>query len=398
MIKSLHEVYVVARDLFQGRYPAFVYGRGLADDEIPCFCFHGVEPEPFEQMLAYLRDNDYHTLSIDDFAEVLTGTRPRPHPRSVLLTFDDGTASMWGVAYPLLCKYEMRGTVFLVPGRIRHRTARRPNLADVWAGRASLEAVCGYDHGDEPFATWEEIAEMHASGCMDFESHSLDHSLVFVSPRIVDFVRPALLKQFHLFEFPRIRTGPEAVEDIDRLGMPLYETRPRLAGIPRYRDDPEVRRRCVAHVQDHGGEAFFERPTWRRELKAVVHACRERGLQDGYESLEECREAIRFDLEQSRRLIDEHLPGKHTRHLCYPWGVGSALAVELAREMGYRTGFWDGPDAGRTARIGQDPHQIPRIGPDFFYTLPGVGSQRLQQVILKKIRGRLRQPTPYLTH
>ena len=33
-----------------------------------------------------------------------------------LLTFDDGRASVWSVAYPLLKQYGMRGVCFLIPG------------------------------------------------------------------------------------------------------------------------------------------------------------------------------------------------------------------------------------------------------------------------------------------
>lgn len=400
MTKSLREIYEVARDLLLGRYPSFVYGRGLPQEEIPCFCFHGVAPEPFEQMLQYLQANGYHTLSMREFADVLTGKIRKPRARSVFLTFDDGTGSMWTVAYPLLKKYGMRGTVFLVPGRMRHRTTYLPNLEDVWAGRTPREAIDDRDQSDEPFATWEEVQEMHAAGCMDFESHSLDHSLIFVSPRIVDFVHPDALQRYHRFEFPRIRTGPDTIEDINQLGLPLYETRPRLAGHLRYIDDPAVRRRCVDYVREQGGAAFFEQPTWRRELRRVVQAYREAqgGFRDGYESSAARREAVRLEVHRSKQLIDEHLPGHATQHLCYPWGVGSALAVAAAKEGGYVTGFWDTPGGTKTIRIGQDPHQIPRIGPDFFYTLPGVGTHGLSQVVLAKVRARMQQPTPYLTH
>ncbi|MEJ2502157.1 MAG: polysaccharide deacetylase family protein [Gemmatimonadota bacterium] len=398
--KAARAGYDLTRGVALGRYPAFVYGRGLAADEIPCFCFHGVEPEPFEALLHELRSNEYRTLGIDAFADILTGTRKKEHPRSILLTFDDGVGSMWTTAYPLLKRYGMRGTVFLVPGRIRQRDGYLPNLEDVWAGRAERSDIEGRDAGPWPFATWEEIETMHDSGCMDFESHSHDHSLVFVSPRIVDFVNPAALGGYHRFEFPRIRTGPDRVEDIDQLGAPLYEARPRLGEARRYIDDPKVRDRCVQYVREHGGAAFFERRDWRKQLIGVVrdYEAENGGFDDGYETPDERRAAIRLELHRSRRVMDERIPGKETRHLCYPWGIGSALAEEVAREEGYRTGFWDPPDGSKTVRIGQDPHRIGRLGPDFLPLLPGPRRIGLGRMLVRKVRARLRHGSPYLSH
>lgn len=398
--KAARAGYGLARGIALGNYPRFVYGRGLADEEIPCFCFHGVQPEPFEAMLRYLESNGYRTLGIDEFADILAGAREKPRSRSVLLTFDDGVGSMWTTAYPLLKKYGMRGTVFLVPGRIRRRPHYMPNLEDVWEGRAAREAVDRRDTGPWPFATWEEVEEMHGSGCMDFESHSLDHSLIFVSPRIVDFVHPQALRSYQRFEFPRIRTGADRFEDIDQLGAPLYETRPRLSEARRYIDDPGVRARCVEHVRDRGGAAFFDRQDWRRELARVArtYEAEKGGLDDAYETPEERRAAVRLELRRSRRMIDENLTGKETRHFCYPWGSGSALAEELAREEGYRTGFWDAPGASKVVRIGQDPHRIARIGPDFLFLLPGSGRLGIFRLLVRKVQGRMRQASPYLTH
>ena len=100
--KNLSEAFVVAEDIMFFRFPSFIYGKELDGKEIPSFCFHSITPDVFEPILQYLRDNDYCTLSIREYLEFLSGRKKLVHPRSVLLTFDDGTGSIWTTVYPLL--------------------------------------------------------------------------------------------------------------------------------------------------------------------------------------------------------------------------------------------------------------------------------------------------------
>jgi len=93
----------VPRDLLLGRYPDFVTGGPLARGDIPVFVFHSVEPESFGRKLRYLAENGYSTLSADEYFRALMGAGPVPE-RAVLLTFDDGRSSVWGVGAPLLSR------------------------------------------------------------------------------------------------------------------------------------------------------------------------------------------------------------------------------------------------------------------------------------------------------
>ncbi|MFQ5787728.1 MAG: polysaccharide deacetylase family protein, partial [Thermodesulfobacteriota bacterium] len=205
--KNLNQTFTVGKNIVSGEYPSFVYRNILNENEIPVFCLHSATPGSFETMLRYLKENGYHTLSIDEFYQILINKKEKKTGRSILLTFDDGMGSVWSIAYPLLKKYGFKATVFLVPGRIKYRNKYYPNLEDVWVGTANMQEVLERDHSDQPFSTWEEVKTMHESGAFDFESHTFDHSLIFTSPEIVDFVNPAILSRYHLFEFPRIRCG-----------------------------------------------------------------------------------------------------------------------------------------------------------------------------------------------
>ena len=92
--------------LLRRHYPDFMFNKNPKSlhNEIPVFTFHSVEPVSFEAKLKFLQQNGYHTLNSEEFRAAIAGERNIPE-KSVLLTFDDGTATLWSVAYPLLQKY-----------------------------------------------------------------------------------------------------------------------------------------------------------------------------------------------------------------------------------------------------------------------------------------------------
>lgn len=396
-IKSLNEISIVALDIMLYRFPGFVYGQQLDGHEIPCFCFHSVEPESFEAMLQYLNENNYETLSIETFYDIMVGKKKLKNPKSVLLTFDDGTGSMWTTLYPLLKKYDKKATVFLVPGRIEHRKNYLPNLDDVWGKRAAMKDILNRDESDTPLATWEEIQTMHESGLIDFESHTLDHSLIFSNPKIVDFVNPSLLAKFHPFEFPVIRNDENSIEHVNQLGMPLYTTMPRMSDHLRFFDDNRLRESCNKYVEDNGGRLFFEKRDWKHKLIEFTEKYRkETACLQKYETREEQSKAIFYELKRSKELIERHLSNKRVRHLCYPWGVSGTRSVAISRKIGYLSNF--SQKGNRKAIVGKDVFAINRISDDFFYCLPGKNRDSLVKVLKKKIVRRAYQGSPYLSH
>jgi hypothetical protein len=130
-------------------------GRELPDRAPPVvLTFHDVNkgskspyvltPKAFDAQLTALEEAGYRTLSAKQFTNYMHGG-PVP-PRSVLLTFDDGTDGLWKYADRILAKHRMRGTIFLITGSMdKHRPY---------------------------YLTWREIERMHRSGRWDFESHT----------------------------------------------------------------------------------------------------------------------------------------------------------------------------------------------------------------------------------
>lgn len=76
-----------------------------------------IPKEKFVQQLEYLRSKGYKTMWLSQVAHYQNAKKPLP-PRTVILTFDDGYKNNYTELFPLLKKYEMKATCFMVLGRI----------------------------------------------------------------------------------------------------------------------------------------------------------------------------------------------------------------------------------------------------------------------------------------
>ena len=102
--------------LLRRNYPSFVFeDLDELGEVVPVFTYHTVEPEPFEAHCRFLAEAGYRTLDPDHFFEIVAG-RARPPRKSIMLTFDDGLGSLWAVAYPILRRYGLCATAYLVSG------------------------------------------------------------------------------------------------------------------------------------------------------------------------------------------------------------------------------------------------------------------------------------------
>jgi len=70
--------------------------------------------EQFEKQMQYLHEH-CTVLSFDDFFKFQKGGLPR---NSVIITFDDGYKDNYLYAYPILTKYHLKATIFLITGYI----------------------------------------------------------------------------------------------------------------------------------------------------------------------------------------------------------------------------------------------------------------------------------------
>ncbi len=358
--------------LARGGYPSFVWSsnRDPLGQDVPVFMFHDVSLPRFESQLAYLKANDYKTLTMFDFMAFLKGDFRVQGP-SVLLTFDDGHKSWHQTAFPLLQKYGFHAVGFLVSSFIRETP--EPN---------------------SPWLSWPEVREIAESGFMSFESHTSFHDRVFIGRSVVDFFRPGLFLNTLGLDVPWVHTD-EGYTNRLPLGAPIHAYAPRLAGMPRFCDDPAIRTSCARFVERHGAESFFKQSGWRRKLMEIWRS--ESGGRDcgsaRFETPEEQRAEILNDLAQSRSVINERLQ-RETRHLCYPWGIGDELAVDVSREVGYESNCRvAGPRSGNIP--GDSPWEVPRIKDDYIFRLPGKGRMSLAEIVLYKLHRRAEKENIY---
>jgi peptidoglycan/xylan/chitin deacetylase (PgdA/CDA1 family) len=362
-LKNVQEL----RALKQRCYPEFVFDSALTTlhNEIPVFTLHAVVAEEFEAQLQFLKRNGYQTLVADELYDCLTKTRPIAE-RSIVLTFDDGWKNLWTVAFPLLKAYGFRAVCLLIPGLIRDEANAVPTFES--------HALC----------SWEEIHEMHESGVIDFQSHSMYHALVCTGERIRDFMHPGFETYAMNLDVPLYTSnGAENASRCLEWGTPIYESAPSFAGRQRYFDDEQLREHCVHYVRNNGGQNFFRQSYWRRRLREVTDEYQRTHPSRGhYEQESELRTRLYDDLVQSKQMIEKRLPGKTVRHFCYPWWIGSEIAVELSKRAGYITNFWGAVPGRRTNRAGDDPYQIPRLlSAEYIWRLPGEGNKTLVKVL-----------------
>ena len=89
---------------------------------VPVLMYHHVLPKEgfiassvknFEKQMRFLAENGWTTLSAEDFYHFKRGEQKVP-PKSLLITFDDGWRDNYIFAYPILKKYGLKATLFVV--------------------------------------------------------------------------------------------------------------------------------------------------------------------------------------------------------------------------------------------------------------------------------------------
>ena len=123
---------------------------------VPVLSYHQVNDEDnnaltvptavFEQQMAYLHDNGYHAITPDQLNAYLTEGAPLPE-KPVLITFDDVYRDNYENAFPVLQKYGMTATIFLISDFM--------------------------DRFDK-YLTWQQVQEMSEAGIY-MGAHTLSH-------------------------------------------------------------------------------------------------------------------------------------------------------------------------------------------------------------------------------
>jgi peptidoglycan/xylan/chitin deacetylase (PgdA/CDA1 family) len=105
-----------------------------------------VSPESFERQMKFLRDRRYNVIGLDKVVEYMQKKQKIP-PRTIAVTFDDGFYNNYEYAYPVLKRYHIPATFFIIVKMI----------------------------GEPGYLGWKEIREMSDSGLVTIGSHSVSH-------------------------------------------------------------------------------------------------------------------------------------------------------------------------------------------------------------------------------
>lgn len=105
-----------------------------------------INPALFESHLKVLHENNYRTYFVKDLPGILDGSIAYSD-KSIILTFDDGYEDFYTDVFPLLKKYQMKATEYII-----------------------------YDYiGRKGFLNDTEIRELVNSGLVEIGAHTLDH-------------------------------------------------------------------------------------------------------------------------------------------------------------------------------------------------------------------------------
>ncbi|MCB9503354.1 MAG: polysaccharide deacetylase family protein [Deferribacteres bacterium] len=370
------------------KYPDFVFNSSPSslENQVPVFVFHSVDPITFEEQLLYLKKNGYRTLNADDLLQILKGKKTLQE-RSVVLTFDDGVASLYSVAWPLLKKYEYQAISFLIPGCITDEAPPSASFDDYLSGQVPFEKLLEREQGDFPLCSWQEINEIHQSGEIDFQAHTMYHHLVNIQPQVVDYINP----NFDFYFYANVHVPvfyedgkPNYARDV-AVGTPVYRAEPRMSAVPQYFDNEDVRKACVEFVNKKGRASFFMKVDWRKQLSKFYTKQVEKYGLGTFEGQEEMRQDILWDFETCKSEIEKNVHGKKVEHFCFPWFIGSETAIELARQAGFRSLYWGVLPDRKCNSPHDNPLRIVRIEDRFLHLLPGDGRRTLPQVVSEKV-------------
>jgi peptidoglycan/xylan/chitin deacetylase (PgdA/CDA1 family) len=105
-----------------------------------------VSPQAFERQMLFLKEHHYNVAPLETLASLIRDKKKIP-PKTIAITFDDGNRDNYTNAFPILKKYGLPATMFIIVNEV------------------------GRPQGDR--LSWDEIKLMQGSGIITFGSHTL---------------------------------------------------------------------------------------------------------------------------------------------------------------------------------------------------------------------------------
>jgi len=209
----------------RSRSVAIVMYHGVTSQQLPVFNWCQLALRQFEEQLQFL-SHEYTVLPLAEVLARLKSSANLPE-RVACITFDDGFRNVHSTAFPVLARYQMPATVFLITNLIGTRQPAWPErVYDAFVKTSRPAVIFGRSHwplesvqqrvtayiaiierlkameehrkeqqvsdllheiggpttidDDSPLATmnWEEIEELSKTGLVDFGSHTHTHPIL----------------------------------------------------------------------------------------------------------------------------------------------------------------------------------------------------------------------------
>lgn len=145
-------------------------GKVAASQKIPILMYHNICEDPnspdisqntisrkqFEEEMKQLISMGCNTVSFEQMIDYVENGTPLPK-NPVCITFDDGYLSNYEIAFPLLKKYRMKATIFVIGATV-----------------GNTEHYKDTDFPITPHFNYEQAKEMSDSGLISIQSHTYD--------------------------------------------------------------------------------------------------------------------------------------------------------------------------------------------------------------------------------
>lgn len=155
-IYTFSETFVVNDKNFNEPYDVKPAAQSKGSTRVPIFMYHQigyppkgaskfvaglyVTPEQFETQMAYLVKNNYKTIGSLELYNLLK-KGGNPSQKTVMITFDDGTYGQYKYAFPILKKYGLKATYYIVSNRSSIRAPQLKEMAKAGMEIASHSAT-----------------------------------------------------------------------------------------------------------------------------------------------------------------------------------------------------------------------------------------------------------------
>lgn len=168
-----------------------------------------VSPENFQQQMEYLNKAKFNVIALEQLVNLLVNKQEIP-TKTVVVTFDDGYEDNYLNVFSVLKKYNFPATIFLSTGFVGGE--RESKLQGI------VLKILG----------WSQIEEMHHSGLIDFQPHTISHPKLAkmakgeVEREIIEskkIIEEKLNKECRFFSYPYGSYNQETVQTLKNNGF-----------------------------------------------------------------------------------------------------------------------------------------------------------------------------------